>query len=114
LYVAVRGTDGRLYDNLRDLAGSWTGWREVPGGGLTSSGPGSAAFNGQLWYFVRGTDNRVYQNRLAAGAGSTWTGWSEVPGGGLTPSGPEAAATSTALFLVVQGTDSGIYVNQAP
>jgi hypothetical protein len=79
----------------------------VPSGRSTQSGPGAAVFNGELWVFVRGLDNQVYQNRLAA---CGWTGWSRVPGS--TFSGPGTAAAASSLYLVVRGTDNKIYLNQ--
>src|SRR6478735_740974 len=71
-------------------AAFWTGWSQVPGGGATPDAPGATTYQGRLYVFVRGTDNKIYLNRLTGS--SAWTGWSEVPGGGFTPSGP--AATS--------------------
>jgi hypothetical protein len=60
--------------------------------------------------FVRGTDDRIYQNKLHR---STWSGWSELPGGGLTPSGPAAARFGEDdLYVFVRGTDHGIYGNR--
>ena len=59
--------------------------------------------------FVRGTDNRIYLNRLR---GFLWSGWSEVPGGGLTPSGPAATSYRSHIYLFVRGTDNAIYVNR--
>ena len=45
-------------------AASWTGWSEVPGNGLTLSGPATTVYKGTSFLFVRGTDNRIYQNLL--------------------------------------------------
>jgi hypothetical protein len=42
----------------------WTGWAEVPGNGATSAGPAAVVHNGSLHLFVRGTDDRIYLNRL--------------------------------------------------
>ena len=41
----------------------------------------ATTYQGQLYVFVRGTDNKIYLNRLTGS--SAWTGWSEVPGGGI-------------------------------
>jgi hypothetical protein len=74
LHLFVRGTDNRIYVNL--LSGtSWTGWREVPGGGRTPAGPTAAVFQSSLYLVVRGTDNRIYDNLL------TLAGWSKSGGG---------------------------------
>ncbi len=59
----------------------WSGWSEVPGNGLTVSGPATTNYYGKNYVFVRGTNNHIYVNTLN---GATWSGWSEVPGHGLT------------------------------
>jgi len=48
--------DDRIYRNLLPAAAAsdWTGWIEVPGGGLTLSGPGAAATTSTLYLVVRG------------------------------------------------------------
>jgi hypothetical protein len=110
LYVFVRGTDSRIYQN-RLTGSSWSGWREVPGNGLTPDALTATVYRDKLYVFVRGTDNRIYQNRLT---GSSWSGWSQVPGNGLTPSGPEATVYQGALYVFVRGTDNRIYLNKLP
>jgi len=62
--VFVQGTDNRIYRNRLNTNGSWTGWAEIPGGGLTPSAPGPGVYKGDLSVFVRGTDNRIYVNVL--------------------------------------------------
>ena len=42
----------------------WSGWSEVPGNGLTLSGPATTHYNGRDYVFVRGTNNRIYVNTL--------------------------------------------------
>ena len=91
-------------------AAFWTGWSQVPGGGATPDAPGATTYQGRLYVFVRGTDNRIYLNRLTGS--SAWTGWSEVPGGGFTPSGPAATSYAGQLYLFVRGLDSKIYLNR--
>jgi hypothetical protein len=76
---------------------------------LTPSGPGATVYQGKSFLFVRGTDNRIYQNLLT---NNSWSGWSEVPGGGLTPSNPGATVYQNRLFLFVRGTDNRIYQNR--
>src|SRR5512133_1365715 len=87
---------------------SWSGWREVPGGGATPDAPAAANYRGSQYVFVRGTDDRIYVNTLT---GTAWSGWREVPGGGATLAGPGAATFGGALYLFVQGTDNRIYLN---
>jgi len=91
------------------IPAAWSGWSEVPGSGLTPSGPGATVYQGKSFLFVRGTDNRIYQNLLT---NNSWSGWSEVPGGGLTPSNPGATVYQNRLFLFVRGTDNRIYQNR--
>ena len=45
-------------------AAAWTGWSQVPGNGFTPSGPAATVYQGKSYLFVRGTDNRIYQNVL--------------------------------------------------
>jgi hypothetical protein len=92
----------------RDHTATWSGWSEVPGGGLTTDAPAAVNYHHKHYLFVRGTDDHIYVNRYDG----TWTGWSEVPGGGLTLSAPEAAVYRDTLRLYVRGTDSRIYVNK--
>jgi hypothetical protein len=90
------------------LAQQWSNWAEIPGGGATPDAPAATVFNNTLYLFVRGTDNKIYLNRL----GSSWSGWSEVPGAGATPAAPAATVFSGKLYLFVPGTDDRIYQNQ--
>ena len=91
-------------------AAAWSGWREVPPrNGLTPDAPGATVYQGRSYLFVRGTDNRIYQNRLT---NTSWSGWSQVPGNGLTPSGPAATVYQGRLYLFVRGTDNAIYRNR--
>ena len=86
---------------------AWTGWGEVPGGGLTPDAPATTNYEDTNYVFVRGTDNRIYQNRYN---GANWTGWSEVPGGGLTPSAPYAVKYRGGLYLFVRGLDNRVWL----
>ena len=76
---------------------SWTGWSQGPGGGLTPDLPAATPFKRFLYAFVRGTDNRIYLNRLR---GFLWSGWAKVPGGGVTPSGPAATSYRNHIYLL--------------
>jgi hypothetical protein len=108
LYLFVRGTDNRIYQNI--LSGtSWGTWGEVPyNNGFTPSGPAATVYGGSLYLFVRGTDDRIYRNVLT---GTTWSGWGEVSGSGFTLGAPGATVYNGALQLFVQGTDNRIYLN---
>ena len=60
LRLYVRGTDRcRIYVNTR-TGSTWSGYSEVPGGGLTPSGPEAVLEGSQVQLFVRGVDDRIY------------------------------------------------------
>jgi len=54
---------------------------------------------------MRGTDNRLYWNKLSSG---TWTGWGSLSG--ATPSAPTICSSGSNMILVVRGLDNGIYL----
>ncbi|MDE2484955.1 MAG: hypothetical protein KGL32_06850 [candidate division NC10 bacterium] len=58
LRLFVQGIDNKIYENHHVL--DWSGWGEVPGDGLTLSGPAAVLDGGLVRLFVRGLDNRVY------------------------------------------------------
>src|SRR5262249_39060487 len=90
LHLFVRGTDDALYRNFRTVTGNWSGWSEVPGSGLTASGPAALAFGIWLYLFVRGYDDNTYMSyEYCCGGPAYWTGWRGL--GGLTTSGPAAS-----------------------
>jgi hypothetical protein len=107
-------TAGGIFVNVLSSSG-WSGWSEVPGGGVGTHGLAATRFQvsqaGQLIdelnLFVRGGDGAIYTNILRAG---NWSGWGEVPGGGFTPHGP-AATVAGNLFLYVRGLGGGIFEN---
>ena len=108
LYLFVRGTDSRIYQNT--LNGSnWSGWSQPPfGNWQTTSAPSAIQYGNILYLFIQGLDSRIYQNTLN---GRNWSGWSEVPCSGLTPRTPDAIQYKNTLSLYVQGTDNGIFQN---
>jgi hypothetical protein len=110
-YVFVRGTNNHIYMNTFNGT-TWSGWSEVPGHGLTPSAPAvtkstSGSDLDLLNLFVRGTDNKIYENILRVAG---WSGWREVPGHGSTIDSPAALGD----FLFVRGTNDRIYVNSIP
>lgn len=88
---------------------AWTGWREPAGYGRTYDAPAiTTTTDGSVWVFVRGTDNRIYYNRLKA---SQWSGWIEVPGGGFAWSAPAVTGDQHGdLQVVVRGTDERLHL----
>jgi hypothetical protein len=109
LNLFVRGTDGHIYVN--SLTGStWSGWSEVPGGGLTTHGP-AATNSGNVFLYVRGVGGGIYENSRDLVSGS-WGSWAEVPGGGYTTAAPGVATGHpTGIVLAVRGLGAGIYQN---
>ena len=124
LHLAVRSASNRIYYNrsvgVSSVGGgynfsTWTGWSEIPGGGLTPSAPAIRFVRWGVSVFVRGTDNGIYENTLNTNF-TGWSGWGEIPGGGRTTAGPAAAGwygggVPVWTYLVVQGTDGRIYDN---
>jgi hypothetical protein len=59
--VSVKTSTGSIYVNsFPEPSGPWTGWRLVPGR-TTSSTPAVVATQSAIVY-IRGTDNRIYEN----------------------------------------------------
>ena len=86
LYLAVRGTDSRIY--IRSwFNGSWGNWERVPSG-TTPDGPAIKASDQELHILVRGTSptNSMYHCKKDLSIG-TWTTWNRI--NGATPSRPE-------------------------
>jgi hypothetical protein len=107
--AAVAPADAHVASGHARAAVAWSGWSEVPGAGATRDAPEAVNYRGDQYLFVRGTDNKIYLNRLSNGG---WSGWSEVPGAGATLSAPAAVSFRHALRLYVRGTDDRIYVNK--
>src|SRR5947209_10087122 len=101
-------TSTATHPTTPSLPTAWSGWSEVPGNGFTLSAPGTTDYQGSLYVFVRGTDDRIYQNWLT---GYSWSGWSEVPGNGFTPAALVATVYQGSLSVFVRGTDDRIYQN---
>jgi hypothetical protein len=88
---------------------AWRAWTEIPGGGSTFDAPAiTTTTDGSVWVLVRGTNNRIYFNRLR---GSGWSGWHEVPGNGFTYAAPAVTGDPYGdLNVTVRGTDGYLYL----
>src|SRR4051812_34894654 len=85
--------------SIQPASAAWSGWREVPGGGLTDVALNAAVFDDAIYLFGKGlADKKVYVAR-GNGSGSGWGGWSEVPGGGLTDAALASARLGSSLYL---------------
>jgi hypothetical protein len=98
--------------NIEARGAPLTSCQELPGGGLTPSGPGAVtgvqSGSSILNVYVRGQDDHIYQNAFTH---SGFPGWSEVPGGGLTRAEPAAVVNGGIVKVFVRGLDSRIYEN---
>lgn len=76
LAVLVRGPGNKIFANY-SLPDGWSGWQEVPGGGLTGSNPAAAwGFQpNRLDVFVTGLAGGLYQQTYSNGR---WNGWHRV------------------------------------
>ena len=77
LYLAVRGSDNRIYINQNNGAG-WSGWSPIPTG-ATPSSPGIIVTGGQVYVEVQGTDNGTSLYITGATSGSSWSTWTRLP-----------------------------------
>src|SRR5579875_2865565 len=93
-------------------APTWTGWSEVPGNGATKSALATGVYQGKLYLFAHGTDDRIYMQTYSRSMGSqgTWSGWSEVPGNGSTYQPLAMTTYGNLLYLFADGTDNNIYM----
>jgi len=119
----IRGNDDHIYSNGMDRgakfgeASDFTRWVEVPPGGAeTGSEPAAVIHQDALKLFIRGLDDRIYENDfrpiLRDPDVYAWSGWSEVFGNGFTLSGPAAVVDNEGtLRLFVRGLDDGIWEN---
>jgi len=87
VYMAVRGSNNRIYVNKWDGA-SWAGWNWIPTGS-TTNGPSVVVANGQLYVAVQGGGNGIYYCDRSLSTG-VWSSWSKLPGS--TPSSPALAS----------------------
>jgi len=86
VYLAVRGSDNRVYVN-RWSETAWTGWNRIPTGS-TLNGPSITVANGELFVALQGTNGGIYWCSRSLPSGS-WSSWTRMPGS--TPSSPTLA-----------------------
>jgi len=109
LYIAVRGTNNRIYWQRMDYLGAWSGWSAVPTGS-TDASPSIAYCDGRLYCAVKGyASNAIYLNSMDTGT-FVWSGWTALPG--ATPNSPILSSPrydAIHLYIAVRGTDNRIY-----
>jgi hypothetical protein len=105
IWLFARAGDGATLE--RHWTGTaWSDWTSL--GGVSTSGPAAAAYNGQIHVFIRGTDGAVYTNYLSSGG--SWSGWASL--GGYATSAPAVALRRgplNYLDLAIRGNDNTIY-----
>jgi len=105
LYLAVRGTDNRIYIRYMTTGGTFSPWSAVPGG-FTTMPPAITAFNNYLYLIVKdATDNKIWWNKMDT-AGN-WAGWQLMDG--MSPSTAALTEFNGLLYIFVRGTDNRIY-----
>jgi hypothetical protein len=99
--VLVRGTNGAVYQRIRNLSGGWRPWRNL--GGQIIGGPavGPEFGNSDASAFVRGINNWLYVSYRARGQSGGWGPWSRTIFGGLSQ---EPRISSSYGFIVGPGT----------
>ena len=115
LVVAARGNDARIYTatGLGTLGGSftWSGWSQLPGGGLTDHAPAMEELDtGQVHdvvtVMIRGLDSAIYYQTMLF---NVWNAvWRRLDHPGSTPFSPAIFINGTPTVYVV-GPDRAIY-----
>jgi len=116
LDLFVRSTDSEIWENILGSNGIWGGWSRVPGGMITTHGPGVANAPAgpvgrldsvRVTLYARGTDAAVYENVRDTTSGN-WSGW--FGRGGVITAAPGASNLLLGdLALVARGSGGGIF-----
>jgi len=114
VYVFARGIDDQgIYVQCLDAkSGAWDAWREVPGGGKTSSAPActrlDAGDQSKVYVFVRGTDDAPwFITGRGTGPSMQWQApWKRVPDEGYPlVTGLPIGVASASEYIFVCATD---------
>src|SRR6516165_6579293 len=95
-HAFIRGGDNRIFQSQGSV---WSGWLEVPGGGLTLAGPSVLVDGNILKLFATSLNDATFENDYN---GTSWSGWFQVSDYALTPSGPaavEAFGNTPTIFV---------------
>jgi hypothetical protein len=117
LHLLTKGiNDSRVYmNNMWGSSQVWTGWMEVPPGGLTTNHALAMALHDNVLYaFAVRSDGAILFKRLYIGRGNLLDEpWSEVPGGGHTDTAVSATTSNGRLVLAAKGIQSRqVYLNE--
>ena len=114
MYVAMVGTDKKMYLQSTDKLWNWTaGWTEMPGGGLFNGAPAMAEYRTQssssLVVVAPGSSNQLHYQFYRPGVNNSWY---LVPGG-LTATDIAVAVWDYTVHVVARGlNDNRIYHNK--
>lgn len=90
------------------------GWGREPANRLTNAPVAATNFDGRIYVFAKGTENRIWLQTYDYSNGS-WLStivWTEVPSSGITEAAPAATSTRDTLYLFVKGMDNQVWVNK--
>ena len=113
LYVFVRGNDNGIYHNdLKVIAGTWSGWVKLTPGSTLST-PAVVADGGRVDLMVRGGSNTIWHGYRTNAEAPNVVHWEQVPGATLdTPvEAYRSTDAGTMLEVMVRGMDSALYHN---
>ncbi|HMG76775.1 MAG TPA: hypothetical protein VK582_25095 [Pyrinomonadaceae bacterium] len=117
LHLLIKGvSDSRVYmNNMWGSTQVWTGWMEVPPGGLiTKHALAMALHDNVLYAFAVRDDGAILFKRLYIGSGNLLDEpWTEVPGGGHTDTAVSVTTSNGRLVLAAKGIQSRqVYLNE--
>lgn len=107
LFDAVRGENDLVYWRTYTYAtSSWGPYTALPGG-TTIDTPATAAYNGFLYFAVRGSDGSSIWFGSLNLTDSAFSGWTQISGS--TPSAPTLVNYGSKLYLIVRGFGNIVY-----
>lgn len=106
LYLLVKDEDERLRYRSRVAGGQWSSAELLLG--VTPSRPALAAFDGQLWSFIRGSNDEIYYSVLGA---DRWRNWSRLAGRAF--AAPAIAGGASLSFINVDGAGGALVYRTA-
>lgn len=112
--LIIRGHDGLIYHKYWN-GSAWIGWGSIgaPPVGAASAPTVAAPEANVLQVFVRGGDNRLWNNHYTHGTGSApggWSGWGAVPNtGNITYAPATTFGKDNQPDVFYRGTDGSLY-----
>ncbi|NJS41608.1 hypothetical protein HC766_04660, partial [Candidatus Gracilibacteria bacterium] len=110
MYVAVRGTDNKVYvGNWNSNGDDFQGWSQIGNNWVTPDSPTIEWYWGRIYVGIRGTNNRTYL-KWSGNGGASWTGWADI--GGVINSGWDLERVGNSLYARARGTNNRLYLNR--